>query len=420
MKNLILIFFTVIICSPSLSRGDFLDELSQRSFRYFVEHSHPKTGLVLDRAPNDGSVPPKNRRAVANIAATGFGLTAYCIAAERGWIKRATARAQILKTLRFLSTSKNRVNGWFYHWVDARSGKRIWKSEVSSIDTGFLLAGVLMARNYFSTDAEITRLSTQIYEAVDFRWMLAGHPTLLSHGWVPEKGFLSFRWDAYSEHLLLYLLAIGSPTHAIPAKSWYAWERKPVTYKDITYVQSTAPLFIHQYSHAWIDFRGLREDFGVGIDWFQNSIDAVRAHREFCMDLSSEFQSYSPSMWGITASDSAQGYIAWGGPPKDLSIDGTLVPSALSGSLMFVGLLAEEPLRQMKINFGLLTYGRYGFANAFNPLTGWVAEDVIGIDVGITLLSIENFKRNLVWKWFSQDPDIKNAISRSGLAQPPL
>jgi hypothetical protein len=262
---------------------------------------------------------------------------------------------------------------------------------------------------------EIARLATLIYERVDFVWMLNGHPALLSHGWKPESGFLKSSWDSYSEDKIIYLLAIGSPTHAITPRSWYAWRRDWIKYAGYAYMSGAPPLFIHQYSHAWIDFRNRREAVLPHIDYFDNSIKATRAHRAFCIDMSREFPGYTSNIWGITASDSAKGYVAWGGPPRDPAIDGTVVPCAAGGSLMFAPDITLPALREMKERFGKRIYGRYGFADAFNPNTEWVGPDVIGINVGITLLSAENLRTGNVWRWFMQNREIPKAMQLVGL-----
>ncbi|MFP5265651.1 MAG: glucoamylase family protein [Blastocatellia bacterium] len=396
----------------ALSESDeaFLEDLSRRSFRYFWEQADPRTGLVLDRARTDGSPHDETHRDVASIAATGFGLTALSIAAERRWINPPDARARVRATLRFFADRAPQEHGWFYHWLDRVTGERRWASEVSSIDTALLLGGVLTARQYFRGDAEIYALATKIYERVDFRWMLNNHPTLLSHGWKPEGGFLKPRWDSYSEHTILYLLAIGSPSHPIPARSWYGWRREWITYGGYKYLSGAPPLFIHQYSHAWVDYRNRREARPPHTDYFENSVKATRAHREFCMSLSREFPGYSSDVWGITASDSARGYVAWGGPPRDPAIDGTVVPCAAGGSLMFTPDISLRALRAMHEKFGDRVYAKYGFADAFNPNAGWVGPDVIGINVGITLLSAENLRTGNVWRWFMRNPEARRAM----------
>jgi hypothetical protein len=370
----------------------------------------------------DGSQLPESHRDVASIAATGFGLSALCIAADRNWVSRAQAVERTRNTLRFFESRAFHQRGWFYHWLDAKTGERRWNSEVSSIDTALLLAGVLTVRQCFSTDAEIVRLATKIYERVDFRWMLNGHPLLLSHGWKPETGFLKPRWDTYSEDTILYVLAIASPTHPIPTAAWYALWRDRYRYEGFSYFTTIGvPLFMHQYAHAWIDYRNRRENRGDRIDYFQNSVAATLAHRAFCMNLAHEFPHFGPNVWGITASDSAKGYLAWGGPPRDPDIDGTIVPSAAGGSLMFTPELSTTALRTMREQWGTRIYGRYGFVDAFNPELGWTDTDVIGINAGIIMLSAENMRSGNVWRWFMQNREIPRALDRIGLvsrAQP--
>jgi hypothetical protein len=396
----------------------FLEDLSHRAFLYFWEQADPSTGLVLDRVRADGTPHDETHRSVASIAATGFGLTALCIAAARGWVSARAARDRASATLRFFADRAPREHGWFYHWMDASTGARKWNSEVSSIDTALLLGGVLTARQFFRHDKEIVRLATKIYEDVDFRWMQNGHPALLSHGWKPEGGFLGPMWDSYSEQTILYLLAIGSPKHPITPRSWWAWRREWVTYAGYSYMSGAPPLFIHQYSQAWVDYRGQREKQPPNINYFDNSIKATRAHRAFCIDLSTEFPGYSDNIWGITASDSAKGYVAWGGPPRDPNIDGTVVPSAAAGSLMFTPDICLAALLEMRAKSGELgwsIWGRYGFVDAFNPNTGWVDKDVIGINVGITLLSSENLRTGDVWRWFMRNVEIPRAMRSVGL-----
>jgi hypothetical protein len=212
------------------------------------------------------------------------------------------------------------------------------------------------------------------------------------------------------------LLAIGSPTHPIPSQAWRAWRRAPqITYAKRTYLDG-APLFIHQYSHAWVDFRDTRDSVAPYTDFFANSIAATRSHRDFCIWLAHRFpQSYSALVWGITASDSAKGYVAWYGPPLHPAIDGTVVPCAAGGSLMFTPDIALVALQTMREKYGEQIYGRYGFADAFNPTTRWTASDVIGINVGITLLSAENLRTGNVWKWFMQNAEIPRAMNAVGL-----
>ena len=394
----------------------FLDDLEHRSFQYFWDQADPITGLIPDRARIDGTLLDDNHRNVASTAATGFGLTAICIATERGWLTRAQARERVRHTLVYFANKAFNEHGWFYHWIDAKTGDRRWNSEVSSIDTALLLAGVLTVRQYFNDDREIKQLATMIYERVDFGWMLNGDQFLLSHGWKPETGFLKARWDTYSEDTILYLLAIASPSHPIPARSWYALWRDRYRYAGYAYFTTIGvPLFMHQYSHAWIDYRNRRESRGDRIDYFENSVNATLAHRKFCIDLAYEFPAFGSNVWGITASDSAKGYLAWGGPPRDPAIDGTIVPSAAGGSLMFTPELSVAALRTMSEKYGTRIYGKYGFIDAFNPGPGWYDKEVIGINGGIILLSAENARTGNVWRWFMRNQEIPVAMQKIGL-----
>ncbi len=411
---------TAPVPAAQISREDeaFLEDLEKKTFQFFWEHSNPGTGLTLDRARTSGTPPQKgeNHYNVASLAATGFALSGYCIAADRKWITSEQAKERTRKTLDFFANRAFHKNGWFYHWMDAVSGERRWNSEISSIDTALLLGGILTVKQCFSEDKEIAALADKIYRRVDFRWMLDGHPFLLSHGWRPENGFIPHRWEDYSEDKILYLLAIGSPTHPISPQSWYAWARTWREYGNYKYLAAVSPLFIHQFSHAWVDFRGRRERRPPYVDYYDNSVNATRAQRQFFIDvLSREFKRYSENVWGLTASDSQKGYLVWGAPPRPPETDGTVVPCAPAGSLMFAPDIALAALKEMKNRYGEKIYGRYGFADAFNPHNGWVNPDVIGIDLGITLLSAENLRTGKNWFWFMQNDEIRLAMRRISL-----
>lgn len=390
----------------------FLEDLSRRSFRYFLDNSDPGTGLVLDRARADGSPPRGDAATVASSASTGFGLTALCVGAARGWLPAEEAASRARRTLEFFSGKAAHKRGWFYHWMDARNGKRAWNSEVSTIDTALLMGGVLSAKQCFPGDKKIAALADKLYARLDFHWMLNGDKELLSHGWIPEKGFIPSRWEEHSEAMILYVLGLGSPSAPLPPASWRAWKRPVVSYGDLRFIAGAPPLFLHQFSHAWLDFRG-RND--AGTDWFKNSVLATRANRAMCVDLASRFPGYGPEMWGVTASDGPSGYTIWGGPPATPDIDGTVVPCAAAGSLMFTPELSLPALKAMKAYGDGKVYGVYGFADAFNPTTGWVNPDVIGIDVGITLLSAENLRSGAVWGWFMRNPEIVAGLKAAGL-----
>ncbi len=392
----------------------FLEDYAKRCFAYFWEQTGPATGIIMDRAGMDGAQSGRN---VGSLAATGFGLSAFCIGANRGWITKEQARARVATTLRYFWGHAFHDHGWFYHFLDASTGAQRLRSEISSIDTALFLCGVLTAQGYFSTDREIQTLARQIFERVDFAWMLDGDPRILSHGVMPGSGFLKAKWSAYSEASVLYLLAIGSPHHAIAPESWYAWVRPHVQYEDWQFV-SGGPLFTHQFSHAWVDFRHQKDGDPSYLDYFENSRIATYAHRDFCISLKATYSDYSSDMWGVTASDSPAGYVGWGGPPEEGPINGTLVPCAAAGSLMFSQEICLPVLLEMHKTYGEKIYQRYGFTDAFNPNWQdkklWVNQDVIGIDVGISLLSIENLLTGNVWRWFMRNQYIRTAMDRVG------
>ncbi len=386
----------------------FLEDVSHRSFLFFWEQADPGTGLVRDRALADSDQP--DPRPIASSAATGFGLTGLCIASERGWISRAQARERTLATLRFYAEASVHEHGWFYHFVDCVTGTRSRKSEVSPIDTSLLLAGVVSAQEYFHEDEEIVRLAQSIWDRIDYQWMLNGDPALLCMCWMPEYGCSKDHWDHHCELGIMYLLGIASATSPLPLESWYAWSRPAVTYAGRTYISGAPPLFVHQYTQAWIDFRKHHEKRPPNTNWCDNSVEATLAHRQFCIDLNGQFPGYSEGVWGITASDSAKGYKAWGGPPATRTIDGTVVPCAAGGSLMLAPEICLPAMMQMQRQFGERIYKRYGFVDAFHPTNGWTDPDVIGIDVGITLLSAENLRSGRIWSWFMRNRQIRRAM----------
>lgn len=396
--------------SRSQNEEAFLEDLSRRAFLYFWEQSDPHTGLTLDRTRNSGEKTAGRSEQVASLASTGFALTALCIGCARKWRPPAEVRERVRATLRHLSTAQPHERGWFYHFVERHSGERVWKSELSTIDTALLLAGALTAQQFFETDSEIGQMAQDIYERVDFTWMLDRKSNCLRMGWNPESGFLRSIWGEYRENLILYILAIGAPLHPIPLSSWYAFTRDSVAFEDYRFV-GAGPLFTHQFSHAWLDFEGVRDSPPFELDYFSNSIVATLAHRSFCLSLRSLFPGYSEDLWGITPSDSEIGYMSWGGFSRH-DLDGTVVPCAAAGSLMFTPNLCLPVLSRMRTGFAQEIYGRYGFSDAFHPVSRWVNPDVIGIDLGITLLSAENLRTRFVWSQFNRQPNVRSAMSR--------
>lgn len=385
-----------------------IDEIERRAVLYFVEQSDPVTGLTLDRANADGV---NGRELPASIAATGFALTGWCIADARGWLPADEALRRARTTLRFVAGHVAHEHGWLYHFVDVHTGARAWRSEASTIDTALFLSGALAAREYFD-DPELRELVDAVYSRIDWRWAMNGGSTL-THGWRPETGFIRHRWDRYAELMGLYLLGIGAPVNALSADSWNAWQRAPVvSYAGRTFIDCGS-LFTHQYAHAWFDFRGRRD---AHTDYWRNSVEATLAQRDWFADQVARFPAWSEGLWGLTASDSARGYVAWGGPVNadDHLIDGTVVPCAPAGSLPFAPRECLDALRRMREVGGDKVWRRYGFVDAFNPQTGWVSSDVIGIDVGITLLMAENLRSGLVWQVFMAAPEVRRGMRLAG------
>ncbi len=382
----------------------FLNELEKASVQYFWDQADPKTGLVKDRC----NVHINDTGIVGSIAATGFGLTALCIGERRGFIPRAWAQERVVVTLRSLWGKLPHHRGFFYHWANVATCERVWDAEVSSVDTTILLCGVLACRQYFQDD-EVEALAGAIFDRVEWTW-LSEDTALLPHGWTPEIGFLPYRWDNYSELMMMYLLGLGSTTFPLRDDAWSAWKRLKFEYAGLRYIGSFAPLFVHQYSQAWFDFRRKRDKFA---DYFQNSVTATDVHRRFCLELSKQFPTYSDDLWGITASDSQNGYVIWGGPPSVGPIDGTVAPSAAGGSLPFLPLPVMRVLRTIKDRYPS-AWTKYGFVNAFNPIKAWYDTDVIGIDTGITLLMAENVRTGFVWNTFMKSQEARRGMERAG------
>jgi hypothetical protein len=404
----------------------FLDDLERRGCLYFAEQASSHNGQVLDRARwvnnNTGAL---DSRRMASIAATGFGLSALCIADKRAYQPAAQIVEQVRRTLRFHCDTLPNQRGFFSHFNDIETGGPWRNSEISSIDTALLLCGVLTARAHFHSDAEIVHLATTIYERVDWPWMLNGEQTF-SMG-LRNGEFLKSRWNHYCELMMLYLLALGSPTHPVDPACWDAWSRPTMHYAGFDYIGAADPLFVHQYSHAWFDFRNKRDHYA---DYFANSIIATRAHEAFCFSLG---KPYTPDYWGISASDSQHGYTTWGGPgvrgpavnaqgqPNTTQgfggIDGSVVPYATAGSLPFLPTDCLRVLHALKDRYGKYAWGRYGFCDAFHPDAQWYDPDVLGIDLGIGLLMAENLRTGFVWETFARNPEVSGAMQKAGFRQ---
>ncbi len=400
-----------------LSGEAFVRDMQRRCYQYFLEAVDPETQLVADRAATDGSSYSRH----ASSAACGFGLAAHSVAAQYDWIPRDEIKQRVRTMLHSLATRAAHENGFVYHFFDTQSGERALRSEASTVDTALMLAGALTASVAFRDDSEIGRLANELYQRVDWTWML-GDNGCLHMGYMPEIGRLPQQWDHFSEHLILQLLAIGAPSNPIPPSSWNAWRREPMLSLNGSDFLSYPPLFVHQYPMAFFNFQNFRSPGGR--NYWQNAVTAHKAHIAFLTSLAERYPQklghYGADLWGITSSDSSTGYRDWGGPFKkdriepDRGIDGTLVPSAAAGALAAVPEQALHTLEYQKQHFGSKVYGRYGFVNAFNPATGWVGSDVIGIDTGISLLMAENMLTGSVWEMFMQHPAATRGLHLAG------
>lgn len=380
-----------------------LEKIEQDSIQYFLRYSDRETGLTQDSS-RPGSP--------ASIAATGFSLASLAIAQERGWISYTQAYEQIRKTLQTLRSRAHHENGFFYHFLDAKSGRRVWGSEASSIDTALLLAGALLAGQYFQ-GTEIPRLAKELYERVDWKWITNG-TRLVCHGWKPESGFLPYYWDSYNELIILLALAVGSPTHPLPPEAWEAWGRLEDEYngKRIVYSHSGS-LFTYQYAQAFIDFRNLSDR---GVNYFENSKKATWANWEYSLSFKEKFTSYSELSWGLSASLGPGGYKAYGAKPGLGYHDGTVAPYASVASLVFTPEISLEAVKYFHREHGDSLYGPYGFKDAFNLNKKWVAWEYLGIDQGITVLMLENFlSSGGIWEKFMRLPAIQRWIELCGL-----
>ncbi len=374
-----------------------LDELQRRAVLYFWEKADPDTGLVNDRARNVG---PDDYIA-ASTAATGYGLAALPIGVEHGWLDRNEAAVRARRTLQFALTMPHQ-RGWMFHFVDRRNGQQYWHSEFSSIDTGLLVAGAIVCGQYFANDAstfDISVLADTLYRRIDWWWMLTNQgakpdKAVLSHGWRLENGFISYDYGSYSEAILLCLLGLGAPVNPLPERAWEAIARPRQTYAGTESLKG-GPIFIHQMPSGFFYFRNQRDK--LGFDYWVSSTNAMKIHRQYCLDRAAAVQTYAQGFWGLNASDGPKEYSPYGaleGPE-----DGTVSPTGAISSITFAPTLALPIVRLLYETFQNHGFwGKYGFGNAFNIDRNWFDQDVIGIDLGMALLSIENYRSGLVWK----------------------
>jgi hypothetical protein len=419
------------------SDDDLLDRFQRAAFGYFLEQYNPANGLVSDRS---------RAGAPASIAVIGFALSSYPVGVERGWMTRDEAAGRTLTTLRFFLGSPQGeapdvtgYKGFYYHFLDMTTGRRVWRSELSLIDTTLLLAGVLVASVYFSEDTpgetEIRERAKSIYERIDWQWARGGRATA-RQGWKPEGGFLHYGWEGYSEGTLLYVLGLASPSHPLSADSFAAWT-ETYQWEDIYDYEFlyAGPLFIHLFSQAWIDFRGVRDQFmrEKGSDYFENTRRAVFVQREYARRNPHGFKGYGPDCWGLTASDGPGfktrktddlkrhflGYAARGAPygPDD----GTIGPCTALACLPFAPELVLSALRHLCAHYPEMVRGSR-LPSAFNPTfpdanpSGWVSEGYFGLDQGLLVLMIENYRTGLIWKLMRECPYVGEGLRHAGFA----
>jgi hypothetical protein len=418
-----------------------LEKLQHESFNYFLHEANPANGLVIDR--NEANWP-------ASIAATGLALAAYPVAVERGFMPRLAAGRRTLNTLRFFWNSPQGsepdatgYKGFYYHFLDAQSGRRVWQCELSTVDSAFLLAGALTAGIYFDAEtadeSEIRTLADALYLRADWQWAQNQGATV-THGWKPETGFLKSRWEGYDEALLLYMLGLGSPTHALPQSSYAAWAS---TYRwEQCYGQEylyAGPLFTHQLSHVWIDFRGIQDSFmrSKGIDYFENSRRATHIQQQYAIDNPLKFVGYAAGCFGITASEGpgpdvikANGIerqffdYAGRGVPYGPD-DGTIAPWALVASLPFAPEIVLPAIDHCIHKAKLTKLNPYGFKASFNqthpgvpgnPDGWWVSPWHYGLNQGPIVLMIENYRSGFLWRLMRNSPYIVRGLRLAGFA----
>jgi len=433
------------------AHSPLIDDLEKRTFDWFWDSANPKNGLVPDHYPT---------KSFASIAAVGFGLTAYGVGAERGYITREQAVERTLATLRFFHDAPQNDNeddatgyhGFYYHFLDMESGKRFDRAvELSTVDTSLLLGGVLFAQSYYDRDTpqekEIRQLADDIYRRVDWTWVQARKP-LITMGWTPGGKFIPHDWQGYNEGMLVYILALGSPTHAVGDDAWKAWtstyNRTWGEFHGQTFL-NFAPLFGHQFSHVWVDFRGIRDAWNreKDLDYFENSRRATYSQRAYAIANPGAWTGYGANMWGISASNGPgglvvksgdkertfHGYTARGAGLDYISDDGTLVPMAAGGSIAFAPEIVVPALEEMKRRYGKDIYNQYGFVDAFNPSfhtkadlrtgklvpeLGWVDTVHLGIDQGPIVLMIENWRSGFVWSVMKKNPYVRKGLERAG------
>lgn len=405
--------------APPAASAPTLDTVQHRAFAFFWNESDPKTGLTKDRAKNLPGTPDTDT--VASTAATGYALAALPVGVTHGWVSRKAAYERALTTLRFVQDKMENQHGFYFHFVDKTTGARVWKCELSSIDTALLLMGARVAGDYWR-GTEVQRLADALTDHADWPWMrdggdASGTQKTLSMGWKPEDGWINSRWQGYSEASYLYWLALGSHSHPLASASWDAWEVKTVMLEGSPVFGGANPLFMAQMAPGFCDVRGLRDR--QGRDWWTAWANAHRADLAYCARNPDGRKTYAEGFWGISANDQPPpvGYGAnWPAPGHD---DGTVSPTAMLSGLLFTPAPSRAALASLWRRHGGQLWGRYGFANAFNVDKGWYDTDVVGIDLGMMLLATENARTGLVWRLLRGDPVIEKGLTAAGFHPAP-
>lgn len=406
MKRIGLFLLIFSVAGP-LNADPLVNELKARALRYFVDHTNPKNGLVRDRAVNHKLEPRrKSDYQMASIAATGFGYAILTHAAGTGRLDPKATEAQIYRGLKFALEKIPHYKGWFFHFIDWETGARFAGSEISTVDTAWFLAGALYAGQIWG--GRVAELARQLYERVDFIAMMTHDGALpnkrtLSMGWLPESGYLPYQWDSYAEHLLLLLLGLGHPKRPLPTAAWTAWSRPKMNEREA----SDLPLFIHQYSHWFVDFRNRQDRFG---NYFLVSQRATHRDRLFCAEQKNS-ATYRAGFWGLSASGSAEGYFAF----SPLQHNGTVCPSCAVGSYFLdQALVIEDVRRWINGPYGPRLWGEYGLSDSVNLDRGWFDTDVIGITVAGVYFAVVNGQDGSFWKVFEQISPLSRGLVRAG------
>ncbi len=395
--------------SAPLKDSQLLDEVEHRAFLFFWEKSDPNTGLTNDRAKNNYG---EDGYTIASIASTGYALAALPIAVEHQWIEKQTAYDRALLTLNFIHDKLPCVHGFYYHFIDKKTGKRMWNCEVSSIDTTLLVIGALEAAQYWHGTV-VEKLANEIYHRMDWQWMrtngsLKPNKLAVTMGWNPETGFIPSEWGNYCELMTLYLLALGEPEHPLGVDSWKDWKRNEVEYGGRKTL-SGGPIFMHQMAQSFFNFKNQRDS--LGYDYWVTSEQATLINRQFCIDHSANRKSYSSEIWGLNACDAPDGYAAFGAPGDE---NGTVSPTGALASLIFTPELSISSANAVYAQLADHVWGKYGYCDSFNLDRNWYDSDVIGIDLGMVIVAIEDYRTGLPWKLIQSHPDLKRAWKIAG------